>query len=73
MNAQLGGRQARPDDVAADIEHFAVGDCALLNGVEVLVDRGPSAGMTAGWADMSQPAAVLERSRNEDQPNHVTQ
>jgi NAD(P)-dependent dehydrogenase (short-subunit alcohol dehydrogenase family) len=62
MNAHLGGRTARPDDIAAVIEFCAVGDCAWLNGAEIPVDGGLSAGIAGGWIDMSQSPAMLARA-----------
>jgi NAD(P)-dependent dehydrogenase (short-subunit alcohol dehydrogenase family) len=62
MNSHLGGRVAQPDDIAAVIAFFASGDCAWLNGVEVPVDGGLSAGMIGGWIDMTQSPAALARA-----------
>jgi NAD(P)-dependent dehydrogenase (short-subunit alcohol dehydrogenase family) len=62
MNAHLGGRTAQPDDIAAVIGFFAIGDCAWLNGVEIPVDGGLSAGLIGGWIDMSQSPAMLARA-----------
>jgi NAD(P)-dependent dehydrogenase (short-subunit alcohol dehydrogenase family) len=57
--AQIG-RAGTPEDIAPVIEFLAIGPCHWLNGVEILVDGGYVAGLTAGWIDTSQaPAAAM--------------
>jgi NAD(P)-dependent dehydrogenase (short-subunit alcohol dehydrogenase family) len=46
--AQIG-RQGTPEDVAEVIEFLSIGQCGWLNGVEIPVDGGYIAGLTAGW------------------------
>jgi NAD(P)-dependent dehydrogenase (short-subunit alcohol dehydrogenase family) len=61
LNEQVG-RAADPDDEAKVIAWLAVGDCDWVNGIDVPVDGGLSAGMRMGWADTkSSPASVARR------------
>lgn len=61
MNEQVG-RVAEPDDEAAAIVWLAVGDSGWVNGVDLPVDGGLSAGMRVGWADTkSSPASLAHR------------
>jgi NAD(P)-dependent dehydrogenase (short-subunit alcohol dehydrogenase family) len=63
MNAQVG-RAAQPDDEAQAITWLLVGESGWVNGVDLPVDGGLSAGMRVGWADTkSSPAAVKRRAR----------
>jgi NAD(P)-dependent dehydrogenase (short-subunit alcohol dehydrogenase family) len=60
--AQIG-RSATPDEIAAAIETLLGPGCAWINGVDIPVDRGYSAGLEAGWIDFSQsPAAIAARA-----------
>lgn len=49
--AQIG-RQGTPADIAEVIEFLAVGQCRWLNGVEIVVDGGYTAGIVGGWIDL---------------------
>jgi NAD(P)-dependent dehydrogenase (short-subunit alcohol dehydrogenase family) len=63
MNEQVG-RAAEPDDEAAAIVWLAVGDSGWVNGVDLPVDGGLSAGMRVGWADTkSSPASRARRQQ----------
>ena len=62
MNTQVG-RAAEPDDEAAAIVWLAVGDSGWVNGVDLPVDGGLSAGMRVGWADTRSSPASLARRR----------
>jgi NAD(P)-dependent dehydrogenase (short-subunit alcohol dehydrogenase family) len=62
MNEQVG-RAAEPDDEAAVIVWLAVGDSSWVNGVDLPVDGGLSAGMRVGWADTKSSPASLARRR----------
>ena len=62
MNEQVG-RAAEPDDQAAAIVWLAVGDSGWVNGVDLAVDGGLSAGMRTGWADIKASPASLARHR----------
>jgi NAD(P)-dependent dehydrogenase (short-subunit alcohol dehydrogenase family) len=63
MNEQVG-RAADPDDEAAVIAWLAVGDGVWVNGVDLPVDGGLSAGMRVGWADTKSSPASLARRRS---------
>jgi NAD(P)-dependent dehydrogenase (short-subunit alcohol dehydrogenase family) len=61
MNEQVG-RAAEPGDEADAIVWLAVGDSSWVNGVDLPVDGGLSAGMRVGWADTkSSPASIARR------------
>jgi NAD(P)-dependent dehydrogenase (short-subunit alcohol dehydrogenase family) len=62
MNEQVG-RAAEPDEQAAAIVWLAVGDSAWVNGIDLPVDGGLSAGMRTGWADTKSSPASLARRR----------
>jgi len=62
MNEQVG-RAAQPDDEADAIVWLAVGDSGWVNGVDLPVDGGLSAGMRVGWADTKSSPASLARRR----------
>ncbi len=61
MTAQIG-RPAEPDDIAKIIDFVAQGDCGWLNGVDIAVDGGLTAGLIGGWIDVSQSPAALTRA-----------
>ncbi len=63
MNEQVG-RVAEPDDEAAAIVWLAVGDSGWVNGVDLPVDGGLSAGMRTGWADTKSSPASLARRKS---------
>ncbi len=60
LNEQVG-RAAEPDDQAQAIVWLAVGDSGWVNGVDLPVDGGLSAGMRVGWADTKTSPASLAR------------
>jgi NAD(P)-dependent dehydrogenase (short-subunit alcohol dehydrogenase family) len=62
MNEQVG-RAAQPEEQAAAVAWLAVGDSGWVNGVDLPVDGGLSAGMRVGWADTKQSPASLARRR----------
>jgi len=43
------GREGRPDDIAQIIEFLSIGESYWLNGVEIAVDGGYTAGIIDGW------------------------
>ena len=43
------GREGRPDDIAQIIEFLSIGESFWLNGVEIAVDGGYTAGVIDGW------------------------
>jgi NAD(P)-dependent dehydrogenase (short-subunit alcohol dehydrogenase family) len=62
LNEQVG-RPAQPIDEAEVITWLAVGRSGWVNGVDLPVDGGLSAGMRTGWADTkSSPASRARRS-----------
>lgn len=61
LNDQVG-RPAQPEDEAQAICWLAVGDSGWVNGVDLPVDGGLSAGMRVGWANTkSSPASQARR------------
>jgi NAD(P)-dependent dehydrogenase (short-subunit alcohol dehydrogenase family) len=64
MNRQIG-RPAEPDDIAKIIAFVAIGDCGWLNGVDIPVDGGLTAGLVGGWIDFSQSPAARARAARE--------
>lgn len=63
LNEQVG-RAAEPDEQAAAIVWLAVGDSHWVNGVDLPVDGGLSAGMRNGWADTKSSPASQARRRS---------
>ena len=61
MNSHIG-RAAVPDDIAKVIAFVAVGDCGWLNGVDIAVDGGMTAGRLGGWIDFAQSPSALARA-----------
>ena len=61
MNEQVG-RVGTPDDEAQVVAWLLAGDSGWVNGVDLPVDGGLSAGMAVGWADTRQsPVSVARR------------
>jgi NAD(P)-dependent dehydrogenase (short-subunit alcohol dehydrogenase family) len=61
MIAQAG-RSATPDDIAQVVDLLCTGECSWLNGVDVPVDGGYTAGIESGWIDFSASPLMVERS-----------
>lgn len=62
LNEQVG-RPAQPEDLAEVITWLAVGRSGWVNGIDLPVDGGLSAGMRNGWADTkSSPASLARRA-----------
>ena len=57
MIAQTG-RQASPTDIAQAIEMLCLTECSWLNGVDIPVDGGFTAGMESGWIDFEKSPAM---------------
>ncbi len=57
------GRIATAEDIAEVADLLLTGDCGWLNGVDIPVDGGYTAGLESGWVDFSQSPIMLERSR----------
>ncbi len=60
LNEQVG-RVATPDDQAEAIAWLLAGDSGWVNGVDLPVDGGLSAGMTVGWANPKDSPASRSR------------
>ena len=50
---QVGGA-AEPDDIAQVLEYLLIGESRWLNGVDLPVDGGYTAGLAAGWIDFER-------------------
>ena len=57
------GRAATPDDIAEVIAMLLTQPCGWLNGVDIPVDGGYSAGIEAGWIDFASSPVMLHRKR----------
>jgi NAD(P)-dependent dehydrogenase (short-subunit alcohol dehydrogenase family) len=67
MVAQTG-RAATPNDIAEVLELLCTGTCGWLNGVDIPVDGGYTAGIESGWIDFdSSPVMQQIRARREGQ------
>ena len=62
MIAQAG-RSATPDDIAQVIDLLCTGESSWLNGVDIPVDGGYTAGIESGWIDFTQSPLMLDRAR----------
>lgn len=60
-NAQTG-RAARPDEIAEVLETLLCQPCGWLNGIDVPVDRGYTAGLDTGWIDFASSPVMQARS-----------
>ncbi|MEM1433045.1 MAG: SDR family oxidoreductase [Pseudomonadota bacterium] len=56
------GRAATADDIAAVVDLLLTGDCGWLNGVDIPVDGGYSAGLAAGWVDFAASPLMQQRA-----------
>lgn len=56
---QQAGRQATPEDIAIVIEMLCLTDSQWLNGVDLPVDGGFSAGVESGWIDFHKSPAMI--------------
>jgi len=57
------GRAATPDDIAEVIDMLLTRPCGWLNGVDIPVDGGYSAGIQTGWIDFTASPAMLQKQR----------
>jgi NAD(P)-dependent dehydrogenase (short-subunit alcohol dehydrogenase family) len=55
------GRAATPNDIAEVVDLLLTGECGWLNGVDIPVDGGYTAGMESGWVDFSQSPIMQNR------------
>lgn len=56
------GRRAEPAEIAEVIAYVALGPCRWLNGADIPVDNGYTAGLATGWIDVSQSPAAQARA-----------
>ena len=60
------GRRATPEDIAQALDMLLTSEVAWLNGADVPVDGGYTAGLASGWIDFSEsPAMQAVRARKE--------
>lgn len=57
------GRIAAPKDIAEVLVLLTLGNCGWLNGVDVPVDGGYSAGLASGWVDFKSSPVMQQRNR----------
>ena len=62
MKAQTG-RIASPTDIAEVAALLLTGNCGWLNGVDIPVDGGYSAGLASGWIDLATSPVMQQRAR----------
>lgn len=54
-------RAASANDIAEVVDMLLTAECSWLNGVDIPVDGGYSAGLAAGWIDFSQSPVMQKR------------
>ncbi|MCY4344149.1 MAG: coniferyl-alcohol dehydrogenase [Gammaproteobacteria bacterium] len=57
--AQVG--TAKPSDIAEVVALLLTGDCGWLNGVDIPVDGGYTAGLQSGWIDFAASPVMMAR------------
>ncbi len=57
------GRAASANDIAEVVDLLLTGECGWLNGVDIPVDGGYSAGLQSGWIDFSQSPVMQARNQ----------
>ena len=57
------GRAAEPEDIADVIEYLATGPSAFINGRDITIDRGFSAGLAMGWIDKHESPLLKARAQ----------
>lgn len=63
MSAQTG-RAASPEDIAEVVDLLLTGACGWLNGVDIPVDGGYTAGIDAAWIDFAESPLMRNRARS---------
>ena len=58
------GRAATPEDIAEVLDMLLTRPCAWLNGVDIPVDGGYSAGIETGWIDFASSPVMRRRQRD---------
>jgi NAD(P)-dependent dehydrogenase (short-subunit alcohol dehydrogenase family) len=56
------GRPATPTEISEVIRYLAIGDCGWVNGVDLTIDGGFTAGLTSGWIDFSKSPRGISRA-----------
>ena len=56
------GRAASAGEIAEVVDLLLTADCGWLNGVDIPVDGGFTAGMESGWVDLAQAPVMQQRS-----------
>ena len=56
------GRAAEPLDIANVVQYLATGPSAYVNGRDLIVDGGFTAGLTMGWIDKNESPLVKARA-----------
>jgi len=62
MKAQTG-RAASANDIAEVVDLLLTGECGWLNGVDIPVDGGYTAGIESGWVDFTQSPIMQNRGK----------
>lgn len=57
------GRAATANDIAEVVDLLLTAECGWLNGVDIPVDGGYTAGMQSGWIDFAQSPVMRNRSK----------
>ena len=57
------GRAAQAGDIAEVVDLLLTGTCGWLNGVDVPVDGGYTAGLESGWIDFAESPAMQARAK----------
>lgn len=63
-NAQTG-RAAQPGEIAEVIQMLLCQPCGWLNGVDIPIDRGYSAGLDAGWIDFRESPVMRAKAERD--------
>jgi len=56
------GRAAEPRDIAEVIQYLATGASGFVNGRDIVIDRGFSAGLAMGWIDKNESPLLKARA-----------
>lgn len=56
------GRAAEPVDIGHVVQYLATGPAAFVNGQDIVVDRGFSAGLAMGWVDKNESPLLKARA-----------
>ncbi len=56
------GRAAEPADIANVVQYLATGASDFVNGQDIVVDRGFSAGLAMGWVDKNESPLLKARA-----------